>query len=223
MDRGAWRATVHGVVRSRTRLSDSHFRAFGRQCPSLHLLSCPSLLDLHGILTKPQVPVLGFRIHHLFLRPHKESLSSPFTSSSPRAFPVPKIASDDHEAARRPSLRSLASGSPGVGVRLPEGCAVAPRGSRPLSSWGPLSGQRLCLPISPGRLWASLPLCPFPWGLASPPTSTFPKGESNPIAPALGSSPPPVTRLIAPLSIQALPLSFSLPLPFHLVSCHLFF
>ena len=28
MDRGAWRATVHGVSKSRTRLSDQHFHYF---------------------------------------------------------------------------------------------------------------------------------------------------------------------------------------------------
>ena len=71
MDRGAWQAIVHGVVKSRTRLSDSHFRAFRRPRPSLYLLSCPSLLDLHRILTKSQVPFLSFRIHHLFFFPHK--------------------------------------------------------------------------------------------------------------------------------------------------------
>lgn len=98
---------------------------------------------------------------------------------------------------------------------LASGCPWAvpwPPGSCPLSSWGPLSGQRLGLPISPGRLWASLPPCPFPSSLASPSTLAFPKGESNPIAPTLGRSPPPVTQLFAPLSIQALsPSLFPFP------------
>ena len=51
MDRGAWQATVHGVAKSRTRLSDFTFLSF----PNLsqlslgsHLSLCPpSLLSLH--------------------------------------------------------------------------------------------------------------------------------------------------------------------------------
>ena len=48
MDRGAWRATVHGVAKSQTRLSDFHFFLFPSNqfscskmpSPSEHLLKC---------------------------------------------------------------------------------------------------------------------------------------------------------------------------------------
>ena len=32
MDRGAWRATVHGVTKSQTRLSDQHFFTYSVPC-----------------------------------------------------------------------------------------------------------------------------------------------------------------------------------------------
>ena len=50
MDRGAWQATVHGVAKSWTRLSDFHFHFTSAQLPSLWTPSPPySVSDLEPL------------------------------------------------------------------------------------------------------------------------------------------------------------------------------
>ena len=49
MDRGAWQATVHGVAKNRTRLSDQHFQ-FSSVAQSCLTLCDPIDYTVHGIL-----------------------------------------------------------------------------------------------------------------------------------------------------------------------------
>ena len=59
MDRGAWQTTVHGVTKSRTRLSDQHFHFHFKSCPDTGTLGDtpspderkPSLLMLGCLVT----------------------------------------------------------------------------------------------------------------------------------------------------------------------------
>ena len=55
MDRGAWRARVHGVTKSRTRLRDFHFLVVLQAAAHHRRIHCHfnwpvSLLSLHGLL-----------------------------------------------------------------------------------------------------------------------------------------------------------------------------
>ena len=52
MDRGAWRATVHGVTKSRTQLSDSHGRLSRASGPGRAVLHC-SVTRRDGGLAQP--------------------------------------------------------------------------------------------------------------------------------------------------------------------------
>ena len=52
MDRGAWRATVHGVVRSRTRVSDSTYDCYTKT--RMKFLASPTLLDF-CLLSFPRI------------------------------------------------------------------------------------------------------------------------------------------------------------------------
>ena len=63
MDGGAWWAAVHGVAKSRTRLSDFtftfHFHKLGKEMATHSLQSCPTLGNpIDG--SPPGSPVLGF-------------------------------------------------------------------------------------------------------------------------------------------------------------------
>ena len=54
MIRGVWQATVHGVAKSRTRLSDFHFRFFETDVPEEALQTWILVLICLQIIRSPQ-------------------------------------------------------------------------------------------------------------------------------------------------------------------------
>ena len=65
MDRGAWRATVHGVTQSQTRLSDYHHYDYLVGQGAVHCSACHRCPASSPVIEKEPVCVSPTTLHHL--------------------------------------------------------------------------------------------------------------------------------------------------------------